>query len=212
MNLGAAYALEVSAPEIEMETGERTDLDIISEVLDGDTNRFEVLIDRHREHVFRIVGRRVPAEDAAEVAHDIFVKAWTSLPSFRGDSPFEYWLSKIAVRTCHDYWRVRYRSKEAPMSSLGEEHAEWLENTSAGRSGSSFEGAESRMMARDVMMRALERLSPSDRALIELVHLEERPVKEAADMLGWSVANVKVRAHRSRKKLRKILEKMEETR
>ena len=98
------------------------------------------------------------------------------------------------------------------MSSLGEEHAEWLENTSAGRSGSSFEGAESRMMARDVMMRALERLSPSDRALIELVHLEERPVKEAADMLGWSVANVKVRAHRSRKKLRKILEKMEETR
>jgi RNA polymerase sigma-70 factor (ECF subfamily) len=208
---GAAYAISLPAPRIEMETGERSDLDIIGEVLDGDTNRFEVLIDRHREHVFRIVGRRVPAGDAAEVAHDVFVRAWTSLPSFRAESPFEYWLSKIAVRTCHDYWRDRYRSKEAPMSSLGEEHAEWLENTMTGRSGASFESAESGMMARDLMMRALAQLSPADRAVIELVHLEERPVREAADMLGWSVANVKVRAHRSRRKLRKIIEKMEET-
>jgi RNA polymerase sigma-70 factor (ECF subfamily) len=197
---------------MEMETVERSDLDIISEVLDGDTNRFEVLIDRHREHVFRIVGRRVPNEDVEEIAHDVFVRAWSSLPSFRGESPFEYWLSKIAVRTCHDYWRERYRSKEAPISSLGEGHAEWLENTMTGRSEASFESAESRMMARDVLMRALEQLSPADRAVIELVHLEERPVREAADMLGWSAANVKVRAHRSRKKLRRILERMEEKR
>jgi RNA polymerase sigma-70 factor (ECF subfamily) len=95
------------------------------------------------------------------------------------------------------------------MSSLGEDRAEWLEGTMADESGASFESSESRMMARDVMMRALSRLSPKDRAVIELVHLEERPVKEAAEMLGWSVANVKVRAHRSRRKLRKILEKME---
>ena len=195
-----------------METGERSDLEIISEVLDGDTNRFEELIDRHREHVFRIVGRRVPLEDVEETAHNVFVRAWSSLPSFKGESPFQHWLSKIAVRTCHDFWRGRYRSKEAPMSSLGEDHAEWLENTMNGEPEDSFNSAESRMMARDVMMRALEQLSPADRAVIELVHLEERPVREAADLLGWSTANVKVRAHRSRKKLKIILEKMEETR
>lgn len=195
-----------------MATGERNDLEIISEVLDGDTNRFEVLIERHREHVFRIVGRRVPREDVEEIAHDVFVRAWSSLPSYRGESPFDYWLSKIAVRTCHDYWRRRYRSKEAPMSSLGEDHAEWIESTMAGQSGASFSSDESRLIARDLMMRALAHLSPDDRAVIELVHLEERPVKEAADMLGWSTANVKVRAHRSRKKLKKILEKLEETR
>ncbi|MCK4550281.1 MAG: RNA polymerase, partial [Candidatus Krumholzibacteria bacterium] len=62
----------------------------------------------------------------------------------------------------------------------------------------------------DIMMRALDQISPADRAVIELVHLEERWVREAADLLGWSTANVKVRAHRARKKLRKILEKMEE--
>ena len=193
-----------------METGEREDLDIISEVLGGDTQRFEKLIDRHREHVFRIVGRRIPREDVDEIAHDVFVRAWSSLASYRGESPFQWWLSKIAVRTCHDYWRGRYRSKETPMSSLGEEHADWLEKTMAGEPEYSFDRAESRMMARDILMRALAHLSPADRAVIELVHLEERPVREAADLLGWSTANVKVRAYRARKKLRKILEKLEE--
>ena len=168
------------------------------------------MIDRHREHVFRIVGRRVPREDVDEVSHDVFVRTWSSLASYRGESPFQWWLSKIAVRTCHDYWRERYRSKESPMSSLDEEHADWLENTKAGEPETSFDRTESRMMARDVVMRALAYLSPADRAVIELVHLEERPVREAADLLGWSVANVKVRAHRSRKKLKKILDKLEE--
>ena len=210
MSLSAAYVMNLPVPRESMETGKREDLDIISEVLDGDTNRFEELIERHREHVFRIVGRRVPREDINEVAHDVFVRAWSSLASYRGESPFQWWLSKIAVRTCHDYWRDRYRSKESPMSSLDEEHADWLENTKAGEPETAFDRTESRMMARDVVMRALAHLSPADRAVIELVHLEERPVREAADLLGWSVANVKVRAHRSRKKLKKILEKLEE--
>ena len=210
MSLSAAYVMNLPVPRESMETGKREDLDIISEVLDGDTNRFEELIERHREHVFRIVGRRVPREDINEVAHDVFVRAWSSLASYRGESPFQWWLSKIAVRTCHDYWRDRYRSKESPMSSLDEEHADWLENTKAGEPETAFDRTESRMMARDVVMRALAHLSPADRAVIELVHLEERPVREAADLLGWSVANVKVRAHRSRKKLKKILDKLEE--
>lgn len=212
MNLSAAYVMSLPAPRENMETGEREDLDIISEILDGDTNRFEVLIDRHREHVFRIVGRRVPREDVDETAHEVFVRAWSSLASYRGKSPFQHWLSKIAVRTCHDYWRGRYRSKESPMSSLDEDHADWLENTMTEEPDASFDRAESRMMAREITMMALAQLSPADRAVIELVHLEERPVREAADLLGWSTVNVKVRAHRARKKLRIILEKMEEMR
>jgi len=52
----------------------------------------------------------------------------------------------------------------------------------------------------------MEKLSAEDRAVLELVYLEERPVKEAAELLGWSSVNVKVRAYRSRKKLRAILD------
>jgi RNA polymerase sigma-70 factor (ECF subfamily) len=48
-------------------------------------------------------------------------------------------------------------------------------------------------------------LSPRDRMALELVYLEGLSVKEAADLLQWSVANVKVRSFRSRKKLEKVL-------
>jgi RNA polymerase sigma-70 factor (ECF subfamily) len=52
---------------------------------------------------------------------------------------------------------------------------------------------------------ALAKLSPEDRMVIELVYLEELSVKEAADLLGWSAANVKVRSFRSRKKLHSLI-------
>jgi RNA polymerase sigma-70 factor (ECF subfamily) len=48
--------------------------------------------------------------------------------------------------------------------------------------------------------------------VIEIVHIEERPVKEAAAALGWSAANVKVRAFRARRRLRRILGEMLEDR
>ncbi|MDD3643105.1 MAG: sigma-70 family RNA polymerase sigma factor [Candidatus Krumholzibacteria bacterium] len=192
-------------------TDERTaqsDEEIIGRVLGGETDAFGRLVERYREHVFRIVGRRVPRDDAGEVAQDVFVRAFTSLGRFEGRSPFEHWLSKIAVRAALDYWRERYRSREAPMSSLSEDHREWLEKSLADDSASSFEAAESRRLARDLMMSALEGLSPADRAVVELVHLEERPIAEAAQILGLTAVNVKVRAHRARKRLRDAIERM----
>lgn len=187
----------------------RTDAQIIEAVLDGDTEAFGLLVERHREHVFRIVGRRVPRQEVEAVAQDVFVRAFTSLPGFADRSPFEWWLSRIAVLTCHDFWRRRYRSREAPMSSLGEDHREWLRKTLADESGSSSERSEERLIARDLVMRALDELSPADRAVIELVHLEERPVAETAALLGWSRVNVKVRAHRARRKLQGVIERLQ---
>ena len=43
---------------------------------------------------------------------------------------------------------------------------------------------------------------------LTLVYLEERPVREAAELLGWSAANVKVRSLRARRKLRRVIERM----
>jgi RNA polymerase sigma-70 factor (ECF subfamily) len=193
-----------------MDAVDREDMDIIREVLEGNADRFEKLIDRHADGVFLIVGRRVPHAEVEEVAHEVFVRAWKSLGSFRGDSSFGWWLSRIAVRACHDFWRVRYRSRETSACSLTEEEGQWLESAMGSDQRTSGGRTEDALIARDLMMKGLAPLSPSDRAVLELIHLEERSVREAADLLGWTTANVKVRAHRARKKLRKILEKMEE--
>jgi RNA polymerase sigma-70 factor (ECF subfamily) len=165
-------------------------------------------MDRYGEHVARIAGRRVPWGDAEEVAQDIFVRAYMSLSSYAGKGDFKWWLSKIAERACHDFWRQRYKRREKPVSALDEDQARWLARATSEQSARAHADGAASSEARELLAWALGRLSSEDRAVLELVHIEERPVAEAAELLGWSVVNVKVRAYRSRKKLRAILERL----
>jgi RNA polymerase sigma-70 factor (ECF subfamily) len=185
-----------------------SDVEIVNRVVHGDADAFECLMDRYQNHVCAIVGRRVPRMDVEEVAHDIFVRAYLSLPSYRAKGDFGSWLSRISVRACCDYWRERYRGRERPMSALTEDQMKWLERVTSEESMRAHADRASLGEAREILAWALDRLSAEDRAVLELVHIEERPVAEAAELLGWSVANVKVRAFRSRRRLRAILEKL----
>lgn len=158
--------------------------------------------------VLKIVKKHVPYNDVEETTHDVFLRAYQSLPSFKGKSGFRQWLSSIAVRTCYDFWRKTYRSREVPMSVLTEKHQKWLEEVITEQSEQAIHEKGAQDEARELLDWALERLSAKDRMVMELVYLEGLSGKEAADLLGWSVANVKVRCFRSRKKLEKILEQV----
>ena len=174
-------------------------------MIGGDINAFESILLRHKDHVLDIVRKHVPYHEVEETAHDVFVRAYQSLATFKERSRFKHWLSAIAVRACYDFWRKRYRSKELPMSSLSEEHQEWLEGVMSDRSDQSFDDKVSQEKARELLTWALDRLSPEDRMVLELVYLEGRSGREAADLLGWSVPNVKVRSLRARRKLRHLM-------
>ena len=178
---------------------------IVQRVLDGDPDAFEGIIARHQAHVLRILKKHLPPDGVEEIAQETFIRAYRSLPSFKGKGGLKGWLSSIAVRTCYDFWRKRYRSPERAMSSLSEEGQRHVETVLAGRSGDAFREAARRKEAEALLDWALDRLSPADRMVLELVYLEGKPVKEAAALLGWSVANVKVRSFRARKKLHKLL-------
>jgi RNA polymerase sigma-70 factor (ECF subfamily) len=69
-----------------------------------------------------------------------------------------------------------------------------------------------RAEGKEVLHYALERISAEDRMVLSLVHLEGLPVKEAAELLGWSVVKTKVRAHRARREMRKIIAELMEVR
>src|SRR5208282_6830783 len=106
---------------------------------------------------------------------------------------------------CYDYWREKYKAKEVPMASLTDDHSQWVESVLSDQSQKHFEKEELLRESKEVLQWALNKLTAEDRMVITLLYLEELSVKETADLLGWSVVNVKVRAHRSRKKLRKII-------
>jgi RNA polymerase sigma-70 factor (ECF subfamily) len=182
------------------------DEDVIRRVLAGEVDLFAGLITRYHEHVARIVAGHVPREMAEEVTHDVFVRAYRSLSTYSFRTPFAHWLATIAVRTCYDVWRTVSARKDTPIGAMGEEHQQWTERLLAAESEERFQEMVRQQETRDLLHRALAQLSPENRMVVALVHLEGHSVREAAELLGWTVVNVKVRAHRARQQLRKILE------
>jgi RNA polymerase sigma-70 factor (ECF subfamily) len=185
----------------ESHSREPDDFEIVRRVIDGETNAFESIIERHGRFASAIVRRHVPYDDAEDTLQNVFLRVYKSLPSFKNRSSFRQWLSVIAVRTCHDFWRERYKSQEFAVSSLGAEHETWLAAALSEESDRSFQERRFQREAGEILDRALGRLSAGDRMVMELVYLEGHSLKEAAVLTGWSVANVKVRLFRSRKKL-----------
>lgn len=188
------------------ESGGLTDSDIVLKVLGGDTDAFAALVRRHGPLVQRTVHRHVPRDRAEDVVQESFMRAFQSLAHFAPGTKFPEWLTTIAVRACYDFWRSHYRNREAPESALTEQHRDWAERVTATLSRERFDEEVRRQEAQEVLAYALDRLSPDDRMVVTLVHLEGLSIEEAARQLGWTTVNVKVRAHRSRRRMRRELE------
>lgn len=183
------------------------DTDVIEKVLGGNRDAFAILLERHEGHVSRLVAAHVPGDQVAEVAHEAFIRAYKSLGGYRPEKPFRNWLTTIALRTCKDYWRKRYRSREAPVSDLSENGQQWLDAAMAPQSTESFESMARQREAREVLNAVLGRLSPTDRMVLTMSYLEGHSNKETAQMLDISVPNVKIRAYRAKRKLRAYLQR-----
>ncbi|MFO0718082.1 MAG: RNA polymerase sigma factor [Nitrospira sp.] len=198
--------------EVEADTGDHVsftgaqalvsdDAECIDRVLRGDIDRFSELIARHQQHVLKIVHGHVPADRVAEVAQDVFVRAYAGLSQYSRQVPLEHWLSRLSVRACYDFWRA-HRRTEVPVSGLTDDQVGWLDRALADESGQRFRDQADRRDSLEVLDWALTQLSPEHRLVLTLVSLEGRSVREAAELLGWTVVNVKVRCYRARQALR----------
>jgi len=178
-----------------------TDDIIIRDVLAGKDGAFVQLVERYRRKVFALAARFARDRDELDdICQDIFIKIYENLDKFRRDAPFEHWMSRIAVRTCYDV--LRKRRKEKGNIPLDDIHYQI-----AADSGEDFMAAEH---ARTILEKGMAELKPEERLVITLLELEEKAVKEVAQLTGWSETNVKVRAFRARQKLKRFLEKNHE--
>jgi RNA polymerase sigma-70 factor (ECF subfamily) len=184
---------------------EQTEAELIAAVLKGDAASFEPLVGKYSPRVFATVRRYARRESEVEdIAQEIWLKVFNKLKSFRGEAPFEHWLMRMTVRTCYDFLRGHQRNRESSFSDLSEPENDWLERFVAAPESAS-ENADA---ARLLIGRVMEKLSPPARLVITLLEIEDRSVKEIAELTGWSVPLVKVRAFRARGEMRKILAKM----
>jgi len=181
---------------------ERSETELIAAVLKGDTASFEPLIEKYSPRVFATARRYARRDSEVEdIAQEVWMKAFQKLSSFRGEAPFEHWLMRLTVRTCYDFLRGHQRNRETAFTELSESENDWLERFVSAPE-TAVENADA---AKQLIDRVMEKLSPPARLVITLLEIEDRSVKDIAQLTGWSVALVKVRAFRARAEMRKIL-------
>jgi RNA polymerase sigma-70 factor (ECF subfamily) len=167
----------------------------IEACLGGDASAFDLLVTRHQKTIQRVCYRFTGnTEDAADLTQEVFVKAYRSLPKFRGTSAFSTWLYRIAVNACLSF----KASKKNRAEELDEDH----DVESIGPSAE--EVLDSRMNAA-TLRKALEALPEKQRLTVIMKVLEERTHLEVAEILGSNVGTVKANLFFAIRNLRKLL-------
>ena len=165
------------------------------------------LMDRLFPLVLKIVRSHLPWRTSEEdLVQTVFLKVFTHLDQYEGRVPVEHWVSRIAVNTCLSALKAEKARPELRWADLSEEGQAVVESLVI---GTEADGGTQALVARDLVHELLARLRPADRLVLTMLHLEERSVAEVKALTGWSEALVKVRAFRARRKLRKILSKLE---
>lgn len=163
----------------------------------GDEDAFVRLASAHHSRVWGTASRFARSRaELEDLTQELFVKIWKGLPTYRSDAPFENWLMTVTVRGCYDFLRKNRRRRESETLVDPQESREAPDPRP--------HRDQDRRDAWETVHILLDHLSPKDRTVITLLDLEERGVKETARLTGWSESNVKVRAHRARKKMRQI--------
>ncbi|MEM1440785.1 MAG: RNA polymerase sigma factor [Verrucomicrobiota bacterium] len=167
----------------------------------GDEEAFLRLATEYRGRVWSTASRFARSRSELEdLTQDLFLKIWKGLASYRSDAPFEHWLMRVTVRGCYDFLRKHRRRRE--LEQLVDPHESKEDRDSRS------EAVQSRQEAWEIVSLLLEQLDAKDRTVITLLDLEEKSVKETAELTGWSESNVKVRAHRARKKMRAYFDEL----
>lgn len=174
---------------------------LVERALSGDREAFGLLIRRHERLVFRIVGGflRNP-EDVKDVAQETFIRAFEGLRGFRPGAPFGPWIARIATRASYDRLRRRKRTSEVAWEDLSPAEQAGAQDLAAGV------GVADRAALRDLLERAMASLPPKDRMVLILSDALGFSGVEVARAMGCSSVAGRIRLHRARRAMRKIVE------
>ncbi len=137
------------------------------------------------------------SEECQDLAQEILLQAWLSLPKFEGKATAATWFYRVALHTAMNWHRKDKprRSRQKPLLEV---------QAVATDSGDSAEQAQHRDTV-DQLYQAIQQLPKTDAALV-LLYLDELSYREMSDVLGISESNVGVKLNRAKKALSELME------
>ena len=182
-----------------------TEQHLIQRAQKGDHEAFAALVTEHQRYIFNLALRVLKnEEEALDLAQETFVRAWTALPNFRGQSQFRTWLYRIVTNLCYNHL-PRLRRELATLSetelAAADTPDESLADLAAG-----IEADE----RRNFLHQQIEALPESYRLLITLRYQQELSYEEIASVTSLPLGTVKTGLFRARTQLRQALRAFEE--
>jgi RNA polymerase sigma-70 factor (ECF subfamily) len=177
---------------------------LVAAAKSGDTNAFESLVNRYERKIFRLAMNVTQnREDAEDVMQEAFLKAYTHLQDFQGDSRFYTWLVRITVNE----GLMKLRKRRPGQISIDEklETEDDLVIRELEDWGPSPEDRFAQTQMREILDGAIKELEEEYRIVFQLRDVEQFSTEETAEVLGLSVPAVKSRLLRARLRLRQKL-------
>ena len=178
--------------------GHIEDQHYINLIINGNPNAFATLVDRYKDMVYTLALKMLcNKEEAEEIAQDTFIKIYSALPKFKGESKFSTWVYKITYNTCLDALKKNKKEKKvAYIEDFSEHQTKTLENNF-----DAIDEEERNQAIQD----CLKELSSEEAFLITLYYFDDQSIDEISKIMNSSVSNTKVKLFRIRKKLASIL-------
>lgn len=180
-----------------------SDEELVDRIRSGDRAAFDAIYQRYFKRIYGFLDRRLEnRSDTEETTQEVFVNVFSSLHTYRGEAPFAAWIFGLTRRTLSS----RFKRKRHPTVPLFDDEDDKLTLAFAGdgRSHRSPEASpleQYEMAERAEQIRAAfeNELSPLQRRLFELHHIESLPIAEIAQVLSKSEDAVKSNLYRTRK-------------
>lgn len=164
----------------------------IDRIVSGDVNTFTVLVDKYKGMVYTLSLKFLKnAEDAEELAQDVFIKVFHGLKDFKFDSKFSTWLYRITYNAAIS----KLRKKQIETHDI--ESVSLPENQVL----SSYNAINELTKQEQIkyIHQCLDRLNEEDNVILTLFYLQENSIQEICEITGYTESNVKVKLHRARK-------------
>jgi len=181
-----------------------TDGEIIGLILEGDRNKYRMLVERYQALVFRTcMGFLHNREDADDLTQEVFIQAYQSLPKFKGEASFSTWIYRIALNASLN--RVRKTKGNFFLQKLETLFGFDKKNDSSLSGSDNPESLFIRTEQRELVTKALNSLPEKQRIAIVLSKYDDLPQKEIADIMNITEGAVEALIQRAKANLRKKL-------
>ncbi len=174
---------------------------ILAKARKGDVTAFEKLVTLYERRVYVAALRSSASpEDAADITQEVFLRAWRSLETFRGNSGFATWLFRITANMCVDFARRRQSQPQTQALTMDDD----FERPIPDNHPTPEEHLDNLELGRELAA-ALNEVSEDHRRIVLLRDVSGLSYTEIADALEISEGTVKSRLSRARLALRDIL-------